>query len=106
MKFKYFGSSTQIGDSISLNHLGQVVILEEEVARDLAKNGNVSILPADVFDQIGFTAEELKQYPQPADTENAPATFLYKRDLAYSLWKDFCEDRGAQLVLGTTIEVA
>ena len=83
---KFFGALTRIGET-KLNRLGQVINLTDEDA-DQARRGGACILPAQLFDEIGFTEEELKKYPTPADSFNAPIEFKFKRDLALSLYHD------------------
>lgn len=95
-EYKYFGALTVIEETAKLDHLGQSVKLEESFARHIAEHGGACILPADTFDSIGFTSDEIQAFPTPADAYNAPEAFQHKRDRAYALRLEWLADKSGK----------
>jgi hypothetical protein len=96
MTFKFFGSTTLIDGVAKLRTLGQEVDLDDQFAREIAKNGGVSILPAEAFDQAGITADELTKYPKPADLPGAPREFQDKVEMLHMLQAEWLANPSQQ----------
>jgi hypothetical protein len=60
-----------------LNRFGQSVDLTDEQA-DEAIVGGAELLPEADFNDCGFTADELKKYPNPLKRMKAPEEFIEK----------------------------
>lgn len=77
MTYRFIGTTAQIAGVADLKTLGQSVELSEDLFRD-AVLGGCPLLPAEEFDALGFTAEELKRYGDAYGREHAPAEFFDK----------------------------
>jgi hypothetical protein len=80
-QYRYIGGATSyIGDT-KLDHYGQSVELDEQMAF-MAMEGGCALLTAEHFDEFGFTPEELAAYKEPGSDWNAPAEFKAKKRAA------------------------
>jgi hypothetical protein len=61
MDYFFVGSESDL-DGKKLSRLGQKITLTDEVAK-IAVLGCVALLPAETFEEIGFTEQELSLYP-------------------------------------------
>jgi hypothetical protein len=87
-RFVFVGSYCEIDRGrIKLDRFGQGVTLPVELARVVIQGGG-AVIPAEKFEAIGFTAEELKRFAFPGPAESAPEAFKVKRAEA---WRQFAE---------------
>ncbi len=61
MDYFYVGSESDL-DGKKLSRLGQKITLTDDVAK-IAVLGGVALLPAEQFEALGFTEQELSLYP-------------------------------------------
>ncbi len=61
MTYVYLGNSVSevIGTGIRLSRFGQRVELPEPIAEETKRPGGLPMIPADRFDELGFTEAEL-----------------------------------------------
>lgn len=95
MKFRLVGGPFEIldtphcGDSHLLKcFLGGVFEIEEKLARHAISHG-APIVPAEMFESFGFTAEELAKHPNSKLRDGAPAEFLAKYEAAMQAFHDY-----------------
>jgi hypothetical protein len=81
-EYVFVGTHSYVG-TIELSRFGQRVELPDGVART-AIAGGCALLPAEEFETIGFTAEEVERHPYPGDWESAPAELIAKRCAAHA----------------------
>lgn len=68
-----------------LNRFGQRIELSPEAAKETKHPRGLPAIPAEEFDALGFSPEELRKFG-PAETHaNAPAEFLEKKKRALEL---------------------
>lgn len=77
MIYNFLGTSAQIAGVADLKTLGQKVELSETLYRDVILGG-CSLLAAEEFAALEFTADELKRYGDAYGRDNAPAEFFDK----------------------------
>jgi hypothetical protein len=77
---RFVGTFAEVGGK-RLDRFGQVVEFDESITRD-AVLGGVALIPADRFDEIGFTPEEISAFAMPVTHDAAPPEFLEKKLLA------------------------
>lgn len=82
-KYIFVGGSDSMCGGTAMKSFGQAIELTEEQAEE-AMRGGCALLPADQFNSIGFTPDELKKYPTAGYQINAPKPFLEKRQAAWS----------------------
>jgi len=76
MKVHLLGNECEISGYSHLRNFGEAVELPEALAAELVARR--PLLPAADFEEIGFTADELKRYAAPGPRANAPAEFKAK----------------------------
>lgn len=81
MTYVFLGTYTEIYGHARLTDFGQRVDLPEEIAKD-AIAGDCAMIPAEEFDAIGFTPDELRKFAKASSHGNAPAEFLEKKKQA------------------------
>lgn len=85
--FVFLGSFSQVlsetpGESIKLTRFGQRVELSDDAAEQTRHPRGLPVIPAEDFDALGFTADDLRKFGAAQSHENAPAEFLQKKMLA------------------------
>ena len=84
--FVFLGAYSEVlGAGIKLTRFGQRVDQPPEIAGETKLAGGLPCIPAEQFDAIGFTAEELRKYGPVAAHENAPPEFLAKNAQALQI---------------------
>jgi hypothetical protein len=84
--YVFLGAFSEVlGAGIKLTRFGQRVELPSEIADETKLRGGLPCIPADQFDAIGFTPEELRKYGPAAAQENAPADFAAKKQQALEI---------------------
>ena len=84
--FVFLGAYSEVlGAGIKLTRFGQRVELPPDLADETKVAGGLPCIPAEQFDAIGFTAEELQKYWPAASHENAPPEFLAKKTQALQI---------------------
>jgi hypothetical protein len=84
--FVFVGAFSEVlGAGIKLDRFGQRVELPPDLADETKLDGGLPCIPAESFDALGFTAEELRKYAKAATHENAPAEFLAKKKQALEI---------------------
>jgi len=56
--YKFFGVKCTVGSVVTLKKLGQTAMLSDQLACDVISGGG-AILPAETFDGLGFTKDEI-----------------------------------------------
>ena len=99
---RFIGSSTSIG-IYSISVFGQLIELPSDLVRD-AVLGGAAIIPDTLFSTVGFTDQELEQWPDHNGhasfdqnpmtgkqewTQNAPDSFMDKKKKALLLLHDY-----------------
>ena len=80
MTFVFLGAHSEVlGAGIKLTRFGERVELPPEIADETKVAGGLPCIPADQFDAIGFTADELRKYGPTAAHGSAPPEFLAKK---------------------------
>jgi hypothetical protein len=95
--YHFVGSECELGGT-KLNRLGQQVTLADDVAKHAVLGGS-QLLPADRFEQVGFTEQELSLYPYPGQQTTAPEVFKTKLKAAWvavAEYKNELEAQGAR----------
>lgn len=83
-QYRFVGTHTEIFDTaFSFKRFGQLVEIPDALAQDAIAHG-AALLPVAKFDSLGFTADELKRYWNPATHKNAPVDFTAKRNAAWT----------------------
>jgi hypothetical protein len=78
-KFRFFGTESTLPGGKALTQYGQVVdMVEEEANALIAAFPSGLLLPEDLWEKIGITAEELAEYPSVTIHGAAPEAFLAK----------------------------
>lgn len=73
---------------MKLTRFGQRVELPEDIGEQTKHRRGLPCIPAEEFDKLGFTADELRKYGVAASHENAPADFLEKKQQALQILHD------------------
>ena len=68
--------------------LGSVIEMPEEMAKKAIRAG-ASIIPQEMFDEVGFTPDELRAYPTTKAHANAPVEFLEKHKAVHIAWHEY-----------------
>jgi hypothetical protein len=86
MTVVFLGAYSEVlGAGIKLTRFGQRVDLPPEIAEETKHPRGLPCIPAEDFDKIGFTADELKRYGVADSHANAPAEFLAKKQQALAI---------------------
>ena len=80
--YKFVGVRTTIGD-VTLDEMGARIMLSKDEARN-AVDGGAAIVPADKFEAVGFTPDELERYKYTGSRSSAPDSFHAKLRAAVS----------------------
>ena len=102
-EYRFFGTMSELKGSVepagggdpveinlSLTGYGQVVEMPETVAETLiARTPPALILPAQKWDEIGITREELNEFPSVASHVGAPDEFRKKTDAVRQSFHDY-----------------
>lgn len=85
-KYRYVGGAeAEIWDSgFKFTKFGQLVEMPDDMAA-IAKAGKISIIPAEEFDKLGFTPEDLKKFTRFESHRSAPIDFIEKRNQAWQV---------------------
>ena len=84
--FVFLGAYSEVlGAGIKLTRFGQRVELPPEIAEETKHPRGLPCIPAEQFDAIGFTAEELRKYGAAAAQENAPPEFWERKAKALAM---------------------
>ena len=84
--FVFLGAYSEVlGAGIKLTRFGQRVDLPPDLADETKVAGGLPCIPAEQFDAIGFTPDELQKYWAAATHENAPPEFLGKKAQALEI---------------------
>lgn len=84
--FVFLGAYSEVlGTGIKLTRFGQRVELPENVAAETKLHGGLPCIPADKFDGLKFTDDELKRFGAAASHTNAPAEFIAKKKQALEI---------------------
>ena len=84
--FVFLGAYSEVlGAGIKLTRFGQRVDLPPEIADETKVAGGLPCIPAEQFDALGFTPDELRKYCPVAAHENAPPEFLAKKAQALQI---------------------
>jgi hypothetical protein len=86
MLYRFVGTRAEVG-SVELELFGAKIDLSQEDA-DANRKGGLAIIPDDIFEEIGFTPEELRLYGMTGQQIGAPPDFLKRVELARSLFVD------------------
>jgi Na+/H+ antiporter NhaA len=84
----FVGLECEIHGVGRLSRFGQRITLSDEMAAHVAAGGG-AIIPADTFEAIGFTADELAAYAIPAARNSAPDETKAKFKAAAVAFCDF-----------------
>jgi hypothetical protein len=79
------GVSEVLGAGIKLTRFGQRIELPPEIAEETKKQGGIPAIPAEQFDALGFTPQELEKYGPAAAMANAPPEFWAKKRKALEI---------------------
>ena len=84
--FVFLGAFSEVlGAGIKLTRFGQRVELPPDIAAETKRGGGLIAIPADRFDALGFTPDELQKFGPAATHANAPAEFLAKKRKALEI---------------------
>lgn len=87
--FVFLGAYSEVlGAGIKLTRFGQRVDLPPEFAQQTKHPRGLPCIPAEDFDAIGFTAEELRKYGPVQTHDGAPAEFQEKKRAALQVLHD------------------
>ena len=90
MTFVHIGSYVELPNGKELNNFGETVELSPEEGYGHIVN-DVPLLPMQEFEQAGFTADELKKYPNIPMHEIGGPEVVAKCQKAWQLLHDFRE---------------
>lgn len=84
--FVFLGSVSELPEAgIKLTRFGQRAELPDEIAEQIKHRRGLPCIPAEDFDALGFTAEELRKYNLWDKHENASPEFIAKRTQALEI---------------------
>jgi hypothetical protein len=84
--FVFLGAYSEVlGAGIKLTRFGQRVDLPPEIAEDTKHPRGLPCIPAESFDTLGFTVDELRKFGVADTHDRAPAEFLGKKATALEI---------------------
>ncbi|HEY2014640.1 MAG TPA: hypothetical protein VGH38_14115 [Bryobacteraceae bacterium] len=84
--FVFLGSVSEVmGAGLKLTRRGQRFDATPEVADGTRRKGGVPAIPAERFDALGMTEQELHKYGPAAAFDRAPAAFQAKMHQAFQI---------------------
>lgn len=91
MTFVHVGTFVELPSGKELNNFGETLELSQAEGDAFILN-DVPFLPLDVFNKAGFTADELKQYPNVGMHDLGGPAIVAKRKKAWDLLHDYREN--------------